>query len=326
MGYFWQAGKGQMAILANRENVQQLIESDETDAELRNKLILAQKLTRFAHNHLAIDDRDNYSSYVDTGRRHVVYNIIANPRFSIDPISWCFPIAGCVPYKGFFKQEMAIAERDGLNAKGYDTILYGVSAYSTLGWFSDPLLNTFIGYPETDLAGLIFHELAHSQVYFKDHANFNEAFATAVEIEGVKRWLATTENTGEIERLQQDRSRHESIMELVLEYRQKLIELYGSELSDEDKAQNKTLIIDQMKSAYAEFQQAGENNRFFDWWFSQDLNNAHFNLLTTYHRLVPGFLALLEKVGHDLNQFYVEVESLKSLSPQQRESYLLGLQ
>ena len=165
-----------MKILTAREDVQELIENDETDQGLREKLILAQKLTQFAHNHLQIDNRDNYSSYVDTGRRHVVYNIIANPQFSIEPISWCFPIAGCVPYKGFFNREMAETEFDSLNNKGYDAILYGVSAYSTLGWFSDPLLNTFIGYSEADLAGLIFHELAHSQIYFKDHANFNEAF------------------------------------------------------------------------------------------------------------------------------------------------------
>ena len=189
ISYYYQATKGQLELLRKRTPVSQLIDDPSTPAALRQRLILADEIRGFGIGQLRLEDSKGYSQYSDVGRKYVTWNVVAAPQYAIHPKTWCFPIAGCVAYKGFFSQSQASEEADLLREQGYDVLLYGVSAYSTLGWFADPLLNTFINYPDTDLAALLFHELAHQIVYVKDDSAFNEAFATAVEIEVLNRWL-----------------------------------------------------------------------------------------------------------------------------------------
>ena len=321
ISYYYQATKGQLDLLRKRTPVSQLINDRETPEPLRQRLILADQIRRYGISQLGLEGSKGFSQYSDLGRKYVTWNIVAAPEYSVNPKTWCFPIAGCVAYKGFFKQSQAIEEADLLRDQGYDILLYGVSAYSTLGWFADPLLNTFINYPDTDLAALLFHELAHQIVYVKDDSAFNEAFATAVEIEVLNNWLIQKGNQTEILALQQMREKQNRITEMVLDFRQRLKKAYQSP----DKAQRKVELFAQMREAYEEVKQNENNTPYYDWWFSQDLDNADLIAVATYYRLVPAFSKMIENARGNLAEFFNQVKILANKSPSDRDAALARL-
>ncbi len=243
MDYYLQAARGQYRIVADREPVKDLVAAPDTPAELRDQLALAERLRGFAVERMDLGDNRGFTTYTDVGRDYVVWNVVAAPAYDLTPKTWCFPIAGCVAYKGFFSEADARNEADGLRAEQYDVITYGVRAYSTLGWFSDPLLNTFIDYPEADLAAIIFHELAHQVIYVKDDSAFNEAFATAVELWLVEEWLSRNANPEKAREIRERQSRQAAITAMVLDYRDRLDAAYR----EPDRETRKPALFEEMK-------------------------------------------------------------------------------
>ena len=306
VSYYLQAARGQYRIIADRESVAELIASEETPAELRQQLELAERLRRYAVDRMSLDDDPGFTTYVDIGRNYVVWNVVAAPAYEMTPKTWCFPIAGCVAYKGFFAEEDARRQADALKAEDFDVITYGVKAYSTLGWFSDPLLNTFIHYPEPDLAALIFHELAHQVLYIKDDSAFNEAFATAVELWLMEGWLRQNGRPDRVREILQRQQRQAGITAMVLEYRDRLAAAYR----EPDREARKPALFEEMKQAYATRADRGEGTPFYDWWFKRPLNNADLLSVATYHHLVPAFTAMLRDAEGNLPVFFDKVRQL----------------
>jgi predicted aminopeptidase len=325
LGYYAQAIQGHVKILLARRPIEQLLAESTTPPALKERLRLVQEIRDFASRELRLPENGSYRSYADIKRANVVYNVIAAPEFSLQPLTWCFPIAGCVSYRGYYDPQAAESFAAGLRQSGYDTDLYGVSAYSTLGWFDDPVLNTFINWPEAALAGQIFHELAHQQLYVKDDSSFNEAFAEVVEGEGVKRWLArqgqspapaTTEAT----------ERQQAFSDLLLQSRRELEVLYASGKTAAVMRAEKKAIFNQLRQRYQVLRdETWQGYKGFDRWFERPVNNARLASVATYHDRKPPFLALLHQADGDLPRFYREVAELARHPRAEREKILAGL-
>ncbi len=317
-------------MVMNRESVAALLNDSSQKPELHVALNKAEQIRNFASHSLGLPDNKTFRYYSDVGRPYAVWNVIATPRFSLSPRTWCFPIAGCVAYKGYFAEANARALDKSLQDEEYDTFLYGVSAYSTLGWFSDPLLNTFINYDELSLAGLIFHELSHQVIYVKDDSLFNEAFATAVEIEGLRQWIKHTMTETVFQKYLDNRKKNQAITQMVLSFREQLISLYQgfhTNMTFSEKQNQKKQLFANMKSEYADITRSGQGTAYYDWWFTLPLNNAHLMAVATYYDLVPAFSELI-KQSENLPAFFRKVSAISELEKEQRvrtlESYLNG--
>ena len=319
--YYLQAARGQYQIVASREPVAELLASPDTPETLRGQLSLANRMRSFATQHMAKDDLTGFTHYSDLGRSYAVWNVVAAPAYEMEPKHWCFPVAGCVAYKGFFSENSANEEAEGLRAEGYDVITYGVKAYSTLGWFADPLLNTFIHYGEPGLAAVIFHELAHQVVYVEDDSAFNEAFATAVEQTLLTKWLLEFGSPEQLQDLIERRRRHAEVTFLVLDFRNRLALAYQGP----DRESQKQALFAELKRAYEKVTLAGEGTPYYDSWFQRPLNNADLLSVATYYHLVPAFSELLHRNGGELPAFFAAVRVLADKSPEDRERSLLEL-
>jgi len=302
--------------------VAEVIGDSGTDEVLRQKLVRATKIRDFASRELKLPDNESYRTYADLGRPYAVWNVFAAPEFSIVPVQWCFPVAGCVAYRGYFEQSAAERFSAAVAAEGRDIYVAGVPAYSTLGYFADPLLNTFIHYPDVEIARLVFHELAHQVAYAPDDTVFNESFATAVEEEGVKRWLASNGDEAaraEYERRQRARGEFKRIVERA---RQRLKALYESALAPEAMRERKAAIFDQMIEEYRSYRDGSGASSGYDRWFAQRPNNAQVASVAIYTRLAPAFQSLLASEGGDLGRFYARVKTLAALPKEQRTEAL----
>ena len=326
LAYYAQATKGQLEIVAKREPIRDLIDDPDIEDSLRSRLILVNRIRDFASSHLGLPDNRSYRYYTDLERSHVVWNVVATGKFSLEPITWCFPVAGCVAYKGYFSKAKSEMLNETLVDQGYDTFFYGVTAYSTLGWFADPVLNTFIHYDELSLAGLIFHELAHQVVYIQDDSAFNEAFATAVEVEGIRHWLEANQSEGAFQSYLDLQARHQAITAMVLSYRDQLATVYSESLMETDEqrsalSERKRAIFSAMGAQYLTMSQTGQGTRYYDWWFDLPLNNAHLISVATYHEWVPAFTKLIERAD-DFPSFFQSVKRLGDMDPAQRQAEL----
>ena len=214
---------------------------------------------------------------------------------------------------------------DGLKGEGYDTYVGGVPAYSTLGWFDDPVPSTIIGYPDTEVARLIFHELAHQVVYVQDDTTFNESFATTVEQEGVKRWVQAQGLPEKLVQFQQAQARKRQFVDLVLEYKGKLGEIYASPVSAEEKRALKAQTIEAMRAEYADLKRSWGGASGLDLWFAGPLNNAQIISVASYSQQVPGFQALLAQEHGDMRRFYAAARALAKLPKAERDAKLAAL-
>lgn len=324
-GYYWQAALGQARILVRAEPIDRLLAEPATDPTLRAQLERALAIRRFAVVELGLPDNASYTRYADLGRAQVVWNVFAAPEFSTRLEQWCFPVAGCVAYRGYFDRQSAERFAQGLRGRGLEVHVAGIAAYSTLGWLRDPVLNTFIHYPEADLARLIFHELAHQQVYVPGDTVFNESFATLVEEVGLERWLARRGLEG-LARQQAERSRlRREFVELLGSFRERLDQAYAVEASDDDKRRLKAQILAEIEPAYRARREAWGGFSGFDRWFDQPVNNARLASLALYHGDLPAFRALLAEQGGDLRAFYREVQQLALLGSPERRARLQDL-
>ncbi|MXZ80334.1 MAG: aminopeptidase [Gammaproteobacteria bacterium] len=320
LGYIAQATRGQIEIAFARTPIDEILANKGADAETRKRLELVKRIRRFAIDELDLPDNRSYTTYSELGRRYAVWNVVAAPAYSLTLKTWCFPMTGCLAYRGYFSEEKAEAYEQSLAERGYDTDLYGVVAYSTLGWFDDPVLDTFLHYPEHVLAGLIFHELAHQVVYVKDDTAFNEAFATAVEQEGVERWMRKYGDSSRVSEYRRAHERNSRVIGLILNYRNRLAEAYDSTGQD-GLASAKGRILGELTAAYESLSQKGEGTEYWDRWFSRELNNARLGSIATYHSLVPAFRDVLSK-SESMAGFYAAVAEQSERTAPERHAWL----
>ena len=325
MGYYVQAIGGQMELMRKARPIPEVIADAATSAELKHKLERVVQIRNFASQSLGLPDNDSYRRYADLQRPFVVWNVFAAPELSVEPKEWCFPFAGCVGYKGYFAEVDAQRFAAELRTQRYDVYTGGVPAYSTLGWFKDPVLNTFIRYPEAEIARLIFHELAHQVAYAKGDTTFNESFAVAVEEEGVRRWLAAHGNAEQKSAFDQAQVYRRAFLDIVAQYRTRLAQLYAEPLNPEAMRAQKAQAFAKMRADYLALKQNLGGFSGYDWWFNQPLNNAQLASVAIYNQLVPAFTALLRSSGADLPAFYAEVKRLASLKQSERDTAMQAL-
>jgi predicted aminopeptidase len=289
-----------------REPIGKLIEAPSTSDALKQQLIRARRIRDFASAELGLPDNASYRSYADIGRRYVVWNVVAAPEFAIEPRQWCFPITGCIAYRGYFREEAARAFAATLQQQGDDVVVGGVPAYSTLGRIADPLLSTVSGYGELDLAGLVFHELAHEVVYLPGDSSFNEAFATAVEEEGVARYAAAHADAATLAAWQARRRLQLEATGLFTAARAELASLYRQRLAPEAMRARKAERMTRLGADILAMEQRHGRRSGYSSWVEAGLNNAHLASVATYHDRVPHFEALLrEGCGGYLPCLYV---------------------
>jgi predicted aminopeptidase len=325
VSYYTQAVSGHLEIMARARPVSDVLAREDLTEGLRERLRTALQIRDFASQVLGLPDNGSYRRYADLGRPYALWNVVAAPEFSLAPERSCFPVAGCVAYRGFYEEAQARRYAQSLREAGDEVFVYGVPAYSTLGWFNDPLLNTFIAYPGAELAGLVFHELAHQLIYVSGDSAFNESFAVSVETVGVERWLASRPDPRETEAHARARARRADFDALVRRYQQRLGALYASGIAPGPMRRQKAEAFAQLRDDYAQLRSAWGGWPGYDFWFSADLNNAHLASLATYNRWVPAFEHLLDRAGGDLTLFYSSVRALAALDPAEREARLSAL-
>jgi predicted aminopeptidase len=292
-----------------------------TDA-LKGRLQRVREIRAYAARELGLPDNGSYKNYADLKRQFVMWTVVATPELSVKPNQWCFPVAGCVDYRGYYNKDAAQAFADDLRSRGFDVRVSGVPAYSTLGWFNDPVLSTFIEYPDAELARLVFHELAHQIAYAPNDSQFNESFATAVEEVGVARWLAEQGNDTLRDNYQAYQQRKDDFLLLMTQHRQQLEDNFSRSVGDVEKRQRKAEIFQSLRQEYAQIKQLRwEGYNGYDRWFSGTMSNADFALMATYHDLVPAFRQLLAD-KKSLPSFYQAVRELSKLDKPARRKQL----
>jgi predicted aminopeptidase len=318
--YYWQAIGGQLELLRKREPIEEVIADPAADPKLKTTLARVETMRRFAVDELLLPSNDSYTSYVALDRPYVVWNVVAAKEFSVEPQRWCFPFAGCVGYRGYFDKAAADRFAAKLAADGLDTHSGGSTAYSTLGYFDDPVLSTMVNGGEQYVASLLFHELAHQRLYVKGDSEFSEAFAMVVEELGTERWLAEHATPADLERYRTRRQRREQFGELIAAQQARLRALYESGAPPEQLRDDKERAFDTMQREYEALKASWQGNTDYDAWFAQPLNNATLASVATYTRWLPALRARLEEVG--LGAFYADAAAIAELDAPQREERL----
>ena len=330
--YYWQSASGHLQLMRSARPVDEWLGDADTPVELRKQLALARQMRAFAVQRLGLPDNPSYHRYADLQRRAVVWNVVATPAFSLTLQTWCFPVLGCVGYRGYYSEADARAEAEVLKGQGLEVAVYGVPAYSTLGWMNwmggDPLLSTFIHYPEMELARIIFHELAHQVVYVQDDTRFNESFATAVERLGAAQWmLYTNSSTGQADSDAFDQRRR-AFRALVAATRERLRAVYSPAATGARDtvamAALKARTMEDFRAQYAALRAGWGGYAGYDQWVAQ-ANNASFAAQAAYDDLVPAFEALFAQQGRDWPAFYDAVRRLAALPPDERSRLLTQL-
>lgn len=323
--YYSQAVRGHLDLVRRAVPIEDRIREAETPGALRAKLERVLAIRDFAARELALPDNGSFRSYVDVGRPFVVWNVFAAPEFSVTPVKSCFLFAGCVAYRGFYSEQAAQDYAAGLGRQGYDVFVGGVPAYSTLGWFDDPVLSTFIRYPDAEVARIIFHELAHQVVYVKDDTEFNESFAVTVEEEGVRRWLERNGTPAQLQTYERLRSIRGEFNALMLKYRRRLEDFYARPGTPEEKRAGKQRLFSEMQDEYRTLKAVWGGFSGYDRLLSRGANNAMLASVATYTALVPAFRALLAREHGDLAAFYAAVGELARLGKPERDAQLAAL-
>jgi predicted aminopeptidase len=322
--YLLQSAQGQLALMSKREPISRVIDKASTPPALRAQLEAVAAIRDFASRELGLPDNGSYRSYADVGRRYVVWNVVAAPEFSVDAKQWCYPIVGCVAYRGYFVERRARRFAGRLRGQGLDVTVGGVAAYSTLGHFNDPVLNTMMGWNDIELAAIIFHELTHQLLYVPNDSSFNEALATTVEEEGVRRWLHAQGRDRDLANHRVQRQHYAEVIDLLSATRAELRAVYAAGLAPELKREKKRAAFTAVRSSFALLKAGWGGHAPFESWFDDDLNNAHLASIATYFTCVPGFERELEAVGGDLTAFYARVRALAKLDQAKRHAMVCG--
>jgi len=324
LGYYAQAAQGQLTVMSEARPIDDWLADVEVSDKLKGRLNKLKEIRAFAVAELGLPNNGSYTTYADINRPYVLWNVVATPELSMKLKQWCFPIAGCVNYRGYYSRQDAQDYAERLRNQNYDVQVGGVPAYSTLGWFNDPALSTFIHYPEGELARLIFHELAHQVAYAPGDSQFNESFATAVEEVGVVRWIER--NGDEKMRLsyREHAGRKKDFLALLMTYKKKLEANYERAASDDEKRHAKAEIFQALLHDYQALKTGWGGYAGYDRWFAEPLSNAHLAAVATYHDYVPAFRVLLGR-EKELARFYEAVRVLARLDKPERRQQLAAL-
>jgi predicted aminopeptidase len=322
--YVAQAARGQMQILTARKPIPRVLADPRVDAGLKKRLEEVRLAREFAWRELGLPNNKSYTTYADLRREYVTWSVVATPEFSVEPREWCFPIVGCVSYRGYFREAAAEKYAAKLEADGLDVMVGGVPAYSTLGKFNDPILNTMMSYGDDELASIIFHELSHQVVYVPGDTSFNEAFAVAVEQEALARWLKFRGRENDLGRFLKRRARQAEGLAIVSRHRRELTQLYQAPIPQGEMRERKRAVFARL---VAELRALGERYGV-ESALAAELdgrpNNARLASLATYYECVPGFQRVLAEQGHDLPRFFAAVRVLAKLPREERRATLCG--
>lgn len=310
VSYYAQAIGGHLSLLADRRPVEDVLADPDTGAELADRLRLAQQVLEFAHGEMALPDKGSYRHYVDLRRPFATWNVVAAETYSVEARRWCYPIAGCLGYRGYFDERDAERYAEKLRREGWDVAVGGALAYSTLGWMKDPLLSTMLEQPESRVVSVIVHELAHQRFYIKGRTCINESFASAVAAEGVRRWYAAKGDRAAFETYQRDRRLRRAFHALLLRTRGRLAALYAATEDEAALAAGKRELFESLQREYRQFA-AEHNDHRYDRWMAQELNNAHLAQIAAYYGLESRFADMIAERGGDMARFYRDLEPFR---------------
>jgi len=321
-GYYWHNANGHLAVMNQRTDIDELLADDQLDAELRQRLRLVQEIRSFSIERLDLPANDSYASYVELDQPWVVQNIFAAPEFSTRLYEWCYPVIGCASYRGYYDQARMLAYSDELKSEGFEVYIGKVSAYSTLGWFDDPVLSSFINWPDYRLAGLLFHELTHQRIYIDNDTTFNESLASAVQQVGTKLWLKSRNEIDQLDRLAGWSRYRDEVIALIGSTRERLSKIYASDSDDADKRERKAEIFTEARDAHAEIAARHQIKAGFKHWFAGELNNAKIGSVAAYNSLAPAFINMIRAYKLDFSKFYEYAEDVGDLEKSARDSCL----
>ncbi len=322
LGYYWHNASGHLGLMNQRVEITEMLAEEDLDADLRARLNRVHEIRRFAVERLALPDNGSYREYVALDRPYVVQNLFAAPEFSTRLHSWCYPIVGCASYRGYFDEARLQRYIEKLRDEGFEVYVGRVSAYSTLGWFDDPVLSTFIDWPEYRLAGLLFHELTHQRIYIDDDTTFNESLASAVQQVGTELWLESQSLGDQLAQYRRWQAYRDEVIELIATTRAQLDEIYASDLAESQMRTRKEAAFVAAREAHAAIAAARGVDGGFKRWFAGDLNNAKIGSISAYHSETGAFRNMLQAHGLDFAAFYDYVEALGKLEADFRKSCL----
>jgi len=323
--YYGHAISGQFDVLSKRRPISEVLEDPATKTDVVEKLKAVERMHAFAINDLSLPDSDSFRSYSDVGRDYVLWNIFATPELSLATKQWCYPFLGCLDYRSYFEKAYAESIATELEKEGWDVHIASSPAYSTRGFFADPVYSPMLRFDDLTLAGIVFHELAHEQVYFKNDSELNESFAVAVQNEGIKRWLEHEQQPQYYADYIVEQKRDKQFISVLLEYRERLQVVYESSKGDTEKRANKKNILAKLRNKYLELKKQWGGYEGYDHWFNKPLNNALLAPVSTYNGAVPLFAALLKQCDNNLELFYSEVGKIAEMPEAQRRVFINNL-
>lgn len=321
IAYYSQAVEGQFGIWALQRDIDRVMRDPDVKDDIKTRIESARKARRFASEVLMLPDNESYSRYADIGRRYVIWSVVATPKYSIDPVKSCFFIVGCVSYRGYYEKTAAISYARQSEQAGLDVYLGGVTAYSTLGWFDDPLLSSMLARSDAAIAALIFHELAHQVIFVKGDTLFNESFATAVERIGLRQWADFQPDSPALKAYFSVQRKHEMVIDLILKARKQLARVYleNADQGAERRAEQKQAQFKLLKLRYSELKSREGGSPSFDRFFEAELNNASLALFSDYNARVDEFERLFDASGGDWKKFYIAVKKLGKVRPKKQD-------
>lgn len=321
-GYYWHSATGHLAVMKQRVAIDSLLADEATDPALRERLRLVQEIRRFAVERLSLPNNGSYSSYVQLRRPYVVQNLFAAAEFSTRLHEWCYPLIGCASYRGYYDESRLLAYAEKLRAQGLEIHIGKVPAYSTLGWFDDPVLSSFIDWPEYRLAGLLFHELTHQRIYIDDDTTFNESLASAIQQAGTELWLQTKNDTSGLREFSRWMAYRTEVIELIVATRERLAEIYAAQLDDMEKRELKARQFAKARAEHERIARLHGVEGGFTAWFASELNNAKIGSVSAYDSRVNAFLRMLQARDNDFAAFYRDVQRLGKLERAARDRCL----
>jgi len=325
VAYYAQSVQGQLGVMSASRPLDEVVADPQTDETVREKLRRLPSILQFAMDDLGLPETDSYRLYADLQRKAMVWNLVAAPVDSLEPRTWCYPVLGCTAYRGYFREASAHKQAAGLTADGWDTAVEPVPAYSTLGWFSDPLPSTVIHWSLADIAGLVFHELAHEKLYVSGDSAFNEAYATVVEQEGVRRWLQRFGSEAQLEQRRLAERRRRDFLQLLSQTRQQLDAVYAADVDAGAMLSRKSEVLQLLRKEYAGLKESWNGYSGYDRWMLRPLNNAHLASVNTYYALEPAFRELLRQSGGDMGEFQRRCAAIAESDKVRREAAMKGL-
>jgi len=324
LGYYWHSTKGHLALMNKRVDIDVMLEQPDLDADLRRRLLLVQQIREFSIDQLALPESGSYTNFAQLDRPYVVQNLFAANEFSTQLHSWCYPIVGCTSYRGYYDEKLLNEYAMQLNAQNFDTHISYVPAYSTLGWFDDPVLSSFIDWPDYRLAGLLFHELTHQRIYIDDDTQFNESLAVAVQLAGTELWLKSANESAQIDEFYRWIEYRREVILLIEGTGEKLSQLYRTETDDVNKRDKKAAIFATSRESYSLIAERLNYKDGFESWFAGELNNAKIGSVSAYNTHAPVFLAMIKALDYDFSVFFDTVEEIAEMDKTAREQCLVS--